>query len=347
MNEVYRIIDANLNRITEALRVLEEISRFILNDKEISEKFKNDRHKLATYVDRNYSILLDSRDTVNDVGVGIFNPTSKKSLMDVFKANVKRLQQCLRVLAEYYSILGEDNAAFEQMRYESYTMEKVMFDKLSKKVNLHKLSDKKLYLVTDRNKFADDNAFLDALAAALKGGVQIVQLREKTATAKEIVNLAQKVKELCGHFNALFIINDRVDIAQIVGVDGVHLGQDDIDIHSARKLLGNDVIIGISTHEPKHALKAVEDGADYIGVGPVFETPTKPGKKSVGLEYVEWATQNVNIPWYAIGGIDLTNVSEVVAHGATRTAVVRAIINAENPEAQAKEFIVKLNSKSN
>lgn len=344
MNEIYRIIDANLNRATEALRVLEEITRFVLNNKEISETLKNNRHQLSVFIDEKYSILLTSRDTVNDIGVNIINPTIKKSLADVFKANIKRLQQSLRVLAEYYSILGCDISIFEQIRYESYTMEKNIFNELSKKINSHKLADKKLYLVTDRSKFKNDDDFLNAVASALSGGTQIIQLREKTATAKDFINIALKVKELCAHFNALFIINDRVDIAQIVGVDGIHLGQDDIDIHSARKLLGNEVIIGISTHAPEQAQKAINDGADYIGVGPVFETPTKPGKKSVGLEYVNWASKNVTIPWYAIGGINAENLSEVLANGATRVAVVRAIINDDSPETQSKVFASKLSN---
>lgn len=339
MNDIYRIIDANLNRVTEALRVLEEISRFIMNNKKLSEQLKHNRHKLSMLINENYKFLLSSRDTLNDVGVEIINPTKKSSLLDIFKANIKRLQQSLRVLAEYSSILGTDISLFEKMRYESYTMEKIMFDELSKKINANKLIDKKLYLVTDRTKFENDDIFLDAVASALKGGVQIVQLREKTATAKEITNLAFKIKELCRLFNALFIINDRVDIAQIVGADGVHLGQDDIDIHLARKILGKETIIGISTHAPEQALKAVEDGADYIGVGPVFETPTKPGRKSVGLEYVEWASKNINIPWYAIGGINLENVNEVIERGAKRIAVVRAIINADNPTEKAERFL--------
>jgi thiamine-phosphate pyrophosphorylase len=174
--------------------------------------------------------------------------------------------------------------------------------------------------------------------------VQIVQLREKTASAREFMDIGRAVRDLCAHYEAIFIINDRVDIALALEADGVHLGQDDMDIASARKILGNDAIIGLSTHCPGQAAAAVEAGADYIGVGPVFTTPTKPGRQAVGLEYVEWAAKNVSIPWFAIGGIDTDNAQEVIDAGASRIAVVRAIINAEKPEEAAGRFMEGLYS---
>lgn len=337
-----RIIDANLNRATEAFRVIEEIARFYLDDESLCSQLKYLRHDLAGFIDKNYADLLKSRDTEGDVGTEVKNNTAKQDIRDIFKANFKRLQQALRVLAEYGQAEGIDVSVFEKARYESYTLEKNMFEELSKKLKLKRLEEKKLYLVTDRSKFASADEFLDAVAASLKGGVQIVQLREKSASAKEFIELGRKVKDLCALYDALFIINDRVDIAHIVGADGIHLGQDDVDIDSARHLLGKDAIVGISTHAPEQALKAVASGADYIGVGPVFETPTKPGRESVGLEYVEWASKNVNIPWFAIGGINQDNAHEVINSGASRIAVVRAIINAEKPDLQANIFAEKL-----
>lgn len=334
-----RIIDANLNRATEALRVIEEIARFYLDNESLCAQLKYLRHELAGIICSNYSALLKSRDTEGDVGTSVINNTEKQDVLDIFKANFKRLQQALRVLSEYGNAERLDISVFEKTRYESYTLEKNMFEELSKKLKLKRLEDKKLYLVTDRSKFASVDEFLDAVAASLKGGVQIVQLREKTATAKEFIGLGRKVKELCAIYDALFIINDRVDVAHIIGADGVHLGQDDIDIDSARHMLGKDAIVGISTHSSEDAQKAMALGADYIGVGPVFETPTKPGRKSVGLEYVAWASKNVSIPWFAIGGINTENVSEVLNAGASRIAVVRAIINAETPEASALNFV--------
>jgi len=328
-----RIIDANLNRGTEALRVLEEISRFLLDDREISEQLKCIRHQLNSAQELNYEKLLYSRDTENDIGISIKNPDKRSGIETIFKANIKRLQQVLRVLAEYSS----DNT-FEDLRYKTYILEKIMWDKLKEKYNKLMLQDKKLYLITNSDRFENDDDFLDAVASALKGGVDIVQLREKNMPANKIIELGRKVKMLCAEYNATFIVNDRVDIAYILEADGVHLGQDDMDAASARKILGENTIVGISTHAPEQAKKAVADGADYIGVGPVFTTPTKPGRSSVGLEYVKWVSENINIPAFAIGGIDLTNAKEVVNAGSKRLAVVRAIVNAENPEKAANEF---------
>lgn len=337
-----RIIDANLNRATEALRVIEEIARFSLEDEFLCRKMKFLRHKISSVIDQNYKELLKNRNTPEDVGIKTENPSSRKNIEDIFKANFKRLEQALRVLAEYSQVEGissEGIKTFENARYEVYTLEKDMFKELTKKLNRKKLESKKLYLVTDRSRFNSEDEFLDAVASSLKGGVGIVQLREKTTCAKEFINLAKKVKELCSVYDALFIINDRVDIAHIVNADGVHLGQDDVDIHSARHILGAESIIGISTHAHEQAMKAIQDGADYIGVGPVFETPTKPGRKSVGLDYVKWAFQNVAIPWFAIGGIDEENVLEVIKAGALRLAFVRAVINDKNPAASASKFL--------
>lgn len=335
-----RIIDANLNRGVEALRVLEEISRFLLDDKSSSETLKLIRHEINALQEKDYDALLKARDTENDIGINIKNPDKRTDIESIFKANIKRLQQVLRVLAEY----SPDNAAvFEDLRYKSYTLEKIMWNKLKDKYNKLILGNKKLYLVTNSDKFENDDAFLDAVASALKGGVDILQLREKTMPANRIIELGKKIKLLCAEYGATFIVNDRVDIAYVLEADGVHLGQDDMDVESARKILGNNAIIGVSTHAPVQAQKAVADGADYIGMGPVFTTPTKPGRKSVGLEYVEWVSNNIDIPAFAIGGIDLDNVNEVIEHGAKRIAVVRAIINAENPEYAAKQFYSIIN----
>lgn len=333
-----RIIDANLNRAVEALRVLEEIGRFYLNDEEISDKLKQIRHSLCKKADSEYESLLKSRDTQNDVGVALENKTGRNGIESIFKANIKRLQQALRVLAEYSQI----NDVYERARYTSYTLEKEIWERLMTKLNKLRLQDRKLYLVTNSDGFNSDDEFLDAVASSLKGGVDVLQLREKNSSAKRIIELGKKIRQLCSIYNTIFIINDRIDIAKIVDADGVHLGQDDADIEAAREILGESAIVGISTHAPEQALKAQVDGADYVGVGPVFTTPTKPGRSSVGLGYVSWAFENLEIPFFAIGGIDLTNLNEVISAGGKKVAVVRAIINSEFPQKSAEEFVKQL-----
>ncbi len=337
-----RIIDANLNRAAEAARVLEEIARFLLDDKYLSEKLKNIRHKINLTQDEDYTKYLNARDTQNDVGVDIKNSTQRIDIENIFKANIKRLQQALRTLAEYSAGNEENALLFEKLRYKSYTLEKIMWDKLKEKYNKIKLADKHLYLVTNSDKFKTEDAFLDAVASALEGGVDIVQLREKSMPANKVLELGRKIKQLCLQYDATFIINDRIDIAALLEADGVHLGQDDLDVKSAREILGVNAIVGISTHEPKQALKAVEDGADYIGVGPVFATPTKQGRIPVGLEYVKWVAENIEIPAFAIGGIDLDNCEQVVAAGMKKISVVRAIINAQSPQKSAEKFLLSI-----
>ena len=324
-----RIIDANLNRATEGLRVIEEIARFILSDTELSARLKTIRHELQKFFDVEYDNLLDSRDTLNDVGCNIINPDKKESLDSIFKANFKRVEEAFRVLNQYASL-------DDSYRYRIYTIEKEMRSKLKLDYKKIFLNDKKLYLVTNSDNFESDEIFLDKVALSIKSGADIVQLREKNTTSKRFIYLAQRIRELTSHFGAAFIVNDRVDIAKISNADGVHLGQDDIPVSYAREILGDNAIIGVSTHCPEHAKKAITDGADYIGVGPVFKTPTKPSKDPVGLEYVKWAADNVNIPFFAIGSIDTANIKEVVEAGAKRVAVIRAIMYADDIESNCK-----------
>lgn len=335
-----RIIDVNLNRTSEGLRILEEISRFVLNNCDFSSFLKETRHKICQIQEADYQNLLTTRDSLNDIGLKIQNPDSRVDIETIFKANVKRIQQSLRVLEEYDI---NNSSIYEKLRYQVYDFEKKMWSVLKLDLKKYLLNNRNLYLVTNSDGFENDDLFLDAVAQALAGGVDIIQLREKKANARRIIELGQKIRQLTSMYNALFIVNDRVDIAKIVNADGVHIGQDDIQIDYAKAILGDDKIIGISTHEPKQAVKAVENGADYIGVGPVFETPTKPGRKSVGLEYVKWASENViDIPFYAIGGINQENVCEVIEAGAKNIAVVRAIINATSPKnatIKFKEFL--------
>lgn len=350
MSNLKRILDANLNRASEAARILEEIARFLLDDKDLSEKLKNIRHKINSAQEENYGGYLDARDTENDVGVEIKNSDSRIDVENIFKANIKRLQQALRTLAEYSVENGENAAMFEKLRYTSYTLEKIMWEGVNALVNGNKsnFNNKFLYLVTNSDKFASEDEFLDAVASALQGGVDVLQLREKNMSAKKVWELGKKVKQLCSEYGAIFIVNDRIDIAAILDADGVHLGQDDLDVKSAREILGKDKIVGISTHAPEQALKAVTDGADYIGVGPVFATPTKEGRIPVGLDYVKWASENIDIPAFAIGGIDEENVEEVLNAGARRVAVVRAIINVKSPQKAAENFcktLSRLNDK--
>ncbi len=199
--------------------------------------------------------------------------------------------------------------------------------------------DFRLYGVTDL-KFADAEAF-GKIEKAYRGGTDIIQLRSKVLSDAAVLRLGSKVKKLAAKYRKLFFINDRVDLALAIGADGVHLGQEDMPITMARRLArqaNRKILIGKSTHSLGQALVAVREGADYIGVGPVFKTPTKPHAKSVGLRFVEQAAARIRIPWVAIGGIDLTNIRNLIDVGATRAAVVRAIFAAKDPEKAARKL---------
>jgi thiamine-phosphate pyrophosphorylase len=195
----------------------------------------------------------------------------------------------------------------------------------------------RLYLVTGAR--PGGRPLADVLTPALRGGVDIVQLREKDGADEDVLAAAAEAGALCAEAGALFLVNDRPDLAVAAGADGVHVGQDDMAVAEARAVVGPELLVGLSTHAPAEVDAA---DADYIGVGPVHATPTKPGRLAVGLELVRHAAEHAELPWFAIGGIDPLSVDAVVAAGATRIAVVRAITEADDPEAAARALLASL-----
>jgi thiamine-phosphate pyrophosphorylase len=201
----------------------------------------------------------------------------------------------------------------------------------------------RLYFVTDVRPGLEE-----LLAAALAGGVDMVQLRDKSASDDELVRAAAVFRRLCDEHGALFWLNDRPDLVAACGADGVHVGQDDMPVAEARREAGDDVLVGLSTHSPAQLDAALAAGeADQLSVGPVWETPTKEGRPAAGLDYVRYATRVAgDRPWFAIGGIDLGNVRAVTQAGASRIVVVRAIRDAEDPAAAASELRAALEESS-
>jgi thiamine-phosphate pyrophosphorylase len=201
------------------------------------------------------------------------------------------------------------------------------------------LSDARLYVISADGAPQEQAA---TLCAAIEGGADIVQLRNKVAAPADLVTAARQLVHYCHERGVVCIVNDHVDVAVEAGADGVHLGQDDAGVAGARRRLGNDRIIGRSTHTVEQAMSARAEGADYLGVGPVFATPTKPGRPATGVELLSAVADAVTLPWFAIGGVDASTIDAVLAAGATRVAVVRAVCAAVDPAAAALELKTRL-----
>ena len=212
-----------------------------------------------------------------------------------------------------------------------------MWDKLKEQFNLLKLEKKKLYLITSSEKFVSKDEFLDAIASALQGGVDIIQLREKSIPDNVIVEIGHKIRTLCDEFGATFIVNDRADIAKIVQADGVHLGSEDINVSDAREVLGDNAIVGKTTHTPDEVEKAIKDGADYITLGPISLNNKNP--HAIDFSVVEWAQDNAKIPTFVTGDITLKNVVELTRSGIHKLAVSDPIMYAKIPEQTARSFL--------
>ncbi|MGC9505410.1 thiamine phosphate synthase [Baaleninema sp.] len=330
---VCRILDANLDRAREGLRIVEEWCRFGLNDARLTDTCKGLRQELARWHD---STLRAARNTPEDPGTELTHPREARraTVEEVLQANLCRVEEALRVLEEYGKLYRPDlGAACKQMRYQVYTLESRFLAYRRQQA----LEQSRLYFVTSPS----DNLF-EVVEAALQGGLSLVQYRDKNADDVTRLQTAQKLKQLCHRYGALFLMNDRVDLALAVEADGVHLGQKDVPVALARQLLGSQRIVGRSTTNPDEMRRALDEGVDYIGVGPVYATPTKPGRAAAGLDYVRYAAEHCPIPWFAIGGIDMNNIGDVFTAGADRVAVVRAIAQAEQPTLVTQYFLSQL-----
>jgi thiamine-phosphate pyrophosphorylase len=331
---VQRILDANLDRSREGLRIVEEWCRFGLNDSNLTQECKNLRQELAKLHTPN---IRAARNTINDVGTALTHPQEeeRQSLEQLLIANFSRIQEALRVLEEYSKLEGGTMGAIcKQIRYRVYSLESAMTATNRRPA----LAAARLYLVT-----MPMPNLLSTVEKALKGGLTLLQYRDKEGDDEQRLSQAKQLRELCHRYGALFIMNDRVDLALASDADGVHLGQNDVPISLARQILGPNKIVGRSTTNPKEMTLALQEGADYIGVGPVYETPTKAGKAPAGLEYVRYAAQNSTVPWFAIGGIDPSNLDDVIKNGARSVAMVRAICQAEQPNLAVQYFLNRLN----
>lgn len=340
---ILRIMDANGNRAVEGLRVTEDYLRFVREDAHLGRFCKEIRHAVS----RTLSALpltsrLACRSTESDVGTqtGTESEYQRRDAEAVAIANLRRAAEALRTLEEYAKLISADVAKeFEACRYRTYTLEKSIghFVRADRR-----LGDARLYVLVDLQ-FGVDTAFESRIQSLVQGGVDVIQLRDKKGTDRQIIAASEAVMRITSDSETLFMVNDRPDIARIVGADGVHVGQDELDATQARQIVGPDMLIGVSTHSLEQAKEAVLLGADYIGVGPVFESRTKSFRSYVGTELLEQVAREVSLPAFAIGGIDQDRVKQVLAAGMPRVAVSNAIWMASDPGKAAETMAEMLN----
>lgn len=330
-----RIVDVNLNRSREALRVLEDYCRFALDDRFLTGQVKELRHALAALADRlPPGVLLAARETLRDVGTGVTaaGEYDRGSPAQVATVNLKRLQESLRSLEEYGKLFAPDfGRDLEAVRYRAYTLERAVVRGSPLRA---RLAAANLYVLLTGSQCA---ASLDwTIGRAALGGAGVFQLREKGLPDRELVDRAREVRRWTRKANALFIVNDRPDVARLADADGVHLGQDDLPVKDARRILGPHALIGVSTHTIEQVRRAVLDGADYLGVGPTFPSRTKEFAAFPGLDFVRAVAAETARPAFALGGIDARTIAQVVAAGGRRVAVGAAVAQADDPEAVAR-----------
>jgi thiamine-phosphate pyrophosphorylase len=334
VDKIYRIIDANINRVAEGLRVLEDLARFYYEEPQLTEEIKKIRHRVRKSANNFYSDFLDHRDSINDLGLEISQKNdldNKVNIKELIMGNFKRVQEGLRVIEENFKIAGhyEVSKVYEACRYDSYTVEKLYFSKVNKIIKKN-LLDTDLYCLT-AEEYSRGRNNIEVVQQMIEAGVKIIQYREKDKKMLYKYEECKKIRELTRQAGVTFIVNDDIDIALLVKADGVHIGQEDLPIEKVRELVGDEMIIGLSTHSPLQAQDAIARGADYIGVGPIFRTFTKKDVcDPVGLEYLEYAVKSVNIPFVAIGGIKENNVAEVAKRGAKCIAMVTEIVGADD-----------------
>ncbi|MCC8181200.1 MAG: thiamine phosphate synthase [Planctomycetes bacterium] len=349
-NPVARIMDANFNRAGEALRTVEEYARFVCESPAWSELAKQLRHDLSGLA-RQWAAglpasdsLLANRDIAGDIGAGIKTEQEGKrgDAAAVASAACRRAAEALRVLSEYAKIDNQQvGAGFEKIRYRLYALEPLLFAAASPR---DRLATARLYVLVTTSLCSAPAAL--AAREAVAGGADMIQLREKEMEDGEFYRLAAELAEICRAGKALLIINDRPHIAALVDAAGVHGGQGDLPIHLTRRILGPDKIVGRSTSAPEFAEKALSDGADYLGVGPVYETNTKQHRRAVGLEYVRWAAGWNKLPFFAIGSVNRDTINGVLDAGAKRVAICTAITKAKDIAAETEFFKQKLREKN-
>jgi thiamine-phosphate pyrophosphorylase len=338
--KILRIIDANLNRAGEGLHLMEEMARLILSDAELTRKLKIMRHEVLRGDLAFNKKLIQARDSEGDVGVDIKTPGEEKELPIILVANSRRVQEALRVLEEMAKVPDVkpklDPDKFKKARFDLYTIERALLSRLLRRDKARRLSG--LYAIIDSQVLGKRDC-VEVVGQLARGGAKAVQLRYKGDDRGELLSITQQLKGLCYENNVLFIVNDYLDIALAVSADGLHLGQEDLPVKEARRLLPIDMLLGVSVTTVEQAKAAEGGGADYIAVGSMYPTSSKETARVVGLERLRKVKEAMSLPLVAIGGINKDNAREVAAAGADGVAVISAILEVEDVEGAARQLI--------
>jgi thiamine-phosphate pyrophosphorylase len=338
---LFRLLDANFNRASEGLRVLEDVARFIAEDAALSRELRAMRHSLAELAQPLDVRLLSSRDSITDVGrESGMRVGGERDLISVIRANAKRAEESLRALEELARLPelqpSLDAAIIERLRYASYELEKQLSGRVLRTERAALVCG--LYVVVDRQ--AAGSRSLNSLASeAIDGGATTIQLRDKVGERSEVYHEALELNAICAAKRALFIVNDYADVAVAVGAGGLHIGQEDLPVDIVRRLLPIDMVVGVSCGNSQDVRRALDEGADYIAVGALFPTAQKTGVVPTGLDIVTSARAQVGkVPLVAIGGINLHNVESVIDAGADGAAVIGAVIMQPDVRKAAEEM---------
>jgi len=348
--EIYRLADASLNRLAEGLRYLEDVCRFVLNDETLSQRLKNLRHLVTVSGWETQKGLIDARNAAGDVGANLEAAADKdtpRDLLTSVAANSRRAQEALRSLEEAAKIVvlhpGLAAGKLQSARFEMYTIEKEIISKLTRREKARQIRG--LYVVIDTEAL-NGRKHREVTEQVISGGAKIIQLRDKTMERGLLLPIARDLKSLCARHNALFIINDYLDLALAVKADGVHLGQTDLPVAVARQLTPIDFLIGCSVTGVKEAKQAQADGADYLAVSGVYPTTSKQEVRPLGVSMVKRIAGVSDLPLVVIGGIKLEYCLELQKSGADAVAVISAVLGARSPAAAARQFAKKFNEKN-
>lgn len=339
-----RILDANLNRAREALRTIEDYARFARDDHAAAQRAKHARHALLTVATEiGPETLLAARDILNDVGRDTKTAAeqSRETLTDVARAAFGRLSEAARSISEVAKLFSREAAATaETLRYDAYELEQALLLRGDLRARFRAV---RLYVIITAALCRDD--WLATAAAAIRGGATCLQLREKEFPDAELLNRARALRRITAEAGCLLIINDRPDIAKLCHADGVHVGQDDLSVREARQIAGPRLLIGKSTHTVDQVKAAIEEQPDYVAVGPMYATTTKPtaipaGGAPPGIDLLKAARTLTDLPLVAIGGITTANAAPLIAAGTNTLCACSAVISTD-AESAARALLIQ------